>query len=125
MPEFQLPPEAAAALGPDALVPPLEFLLEGVDATTRVAVSPVAHVRAGAPPFLLVHGTADAVVPFAQSETLAEALLAVGADVRLKPVPGAGHGFDGYPDVGGIVGLSVEFLIDALSFMPRRSHVDR
>ena len=76
MPEFELPPEVAAVLPPEALVPPLDVLLDGADAATRAAVSPVAHVRAGAPPFLLVHGTADTVVPYAQSELLAEALRA-------------------------------------------------
>ena len=79
-------------------MPPLDVLLDGADAATRAAVSPVAHVHAGAPPFLLLHGTADTVVPYAQSELLAEALRAVGADVRLEPVPGAEHGWDGYPD---------------------------
>ena len=38
--------------------------------------SPVAHVRAGAPPVLLMHGTADDLVPAAQSIRLAEALVA-------------------------------------------------
>ena len=39
MPEFELPPEVAAALPPEALVPPLDVLLEGVDAETRAAVT--------------------------------------------------------------------------------------
>ena len=114
MPEFALPPEVAAVLPPEALVPPLEVLLDGVDAATRAAVSPVAHVSAGAPPFLLQHGTADPVVPYAQSELLADALRAVGADVRLEPVPGAVHGWDGHPDVDGLVRRSVDFLSAAL-----------
>ena len=95
-------------------MPPLDVLLEGVDAATRAAVSPVAHVHAGAPPFLLLHGTADTVVPYAQSELLAEALQAVGADVRLEPVPGAEHGWDGYPDADALVRRSVDFLAAAL-----------
>ena len=120
MPEFVLPPEVAAVLPPEALVPPLDVLLDGVDAATRAAVSPVAHVSAGAPPFLLLHGTADTVVPYAQSELLAEALGAVGADVRLEPVPGAVHGWDGYPDVDAIVRRSVDFLAAALGAPPLR-----
>ena len=114
MPEFALPPEVAAVLPPEALVPPLDVLLDGVDAATRAAVSPVVHASAAAPPFLLQHGTADPVVPYAQSELLAEALRAVGADVRLEPVPGAVHGWDGYPDVDEIVRRSVDFLAAAL-----------
>jgi len=114
MPPFAPPPEVAAMLPPEALVPPLDVLLDGVDAATRAAVSPVAHAHAGAPPFLLVHGTADTVVPYAQSELLAEALRRVGVDVRLEPVAGAQHGWDGCPDVDGIVRRSVDFLAAAL-----------
>ncbi|MEJ2890618.1 alpha/beta hydrolase [Actinomycetospora aeridis] len=60
--------------------------------------SPVAHVHAGAPPFLLRHGTADRLVPTRQSERLAAALEAAGADVRLDLVPGADHLWRGDPD---------------------------
>ncbi|MGY1802461.1 alpha/beta hydrolase fold domain-containing protein [Blastococcus sp. SYSU D00922] len=114
MPEFELPPEVAAVLPPDAAVPPLDVLLAGADDATRIAVSPVAHVHAGAPPFLLVHGTADTVVPFEQSELLASALRQVGADVRLEPVPGAEHGFDGCADADGVVRRTVEHLAAVL-----------
>jgi acetyl esterase/lipase len=114
MPRFAPPPEVAAVLPPEALVPPLDVLLDGVDAATRESVSPVAHVHAGAPPFLLLHGTADSVVPYAQSELLADALRTVGADVRLEPVPGAQHGWDGCPDADAIVQRSVEFLAACL-----------
>ncbi len=113
MPRFA-PPTEVAAVPPEALVPPLDVLLDGVDAATREAVSPVSHVSAGAPPFLLLHGTADTVVPYAQSELLADALQGVGADVRLEPVPGAQHGWDGYPDADAIVRRSVDFLAAAL-----------
>ena len=50
------------------------------------AASPALQVHAGAPPFHISHGTADEHVPFAQSEALAEALRAVGADVEFHPV---------------------------------------
>jgi acetyl esterase/lipase len=55
------------------------------------AASPAAHVRAGAPPFLIAHGTADRFVPYGQSALLAETLQAAGADARLVPVEGADH----------------------------------
>jgi acetyl esterase/lipase len=120
MPEFVLPPDVAAALSPAERVPPLDVLLDGVDAAMRGAVSPVAHVRAGAPPFLLLHGTADSVVPYEQSETLAEALRGVGADVQLEPVPGAGHGFDGHADLDAVIHRTVQYLAQALG-----AHVPR
>jgi dipeptidyl aminopeptidase/acylaminoacyl peptidase len=56
--------------------------------------SPVTHVRAGMPPFLLVYGDHDEIVPPAQSRLLADALRAAGAEVRLVPMPGSGHDFD-------------------------------
>lgn len=55
------------------------------------AASPVTHVAAGAPPFLIVHGTADETVPYEQAERLHQALLAVGASSRLLPVVGGDH----------------------------------
>lgn len=62
------------------------------------AASPVAQVRADAPPFLLVHGAEDTMVACGHSEELAARLEAVGAPVRLETVPGADHGWYGLPD---------------------------
>ena len=56
-----------------------------------VAASPVTHVRAGAPPFLIVHGTRDETVPYDQAERLHRALRAVGANSRLLPIAGGHH----------------------------------
>jgi len=47
------------------------------------------------PPFLIMHGDQDFVVPLGQSELLYEALKKVGADVEFHIVKGAGHGFRG------------------------------
>ncbi|MFH5879423.1 alpha/beta hydrolase fold domain-containing protein [Arthrobacter sp. NA-172] len=55
------------------------------------AASPVSYVRPGAPPFLLVHGTADRFVPAAQSQSLADQLQKAGADVELLLIDGADH----------------------------------
>jgi acetyl esterase/lipase len=55
------------------------------------AASPVAHVTADAPPFLILHGTEDTLVPVTHGEALAAALEAAGADVLLRRVPGADH----------------------------------
>jgi acetyl esterase/lipase len=56
------------------------------------AVSPVHYVSKNSPPMLILHGTHDALVPYAQSEELAEALKAQGVPVWLQKLPGAGHG---------------------------------
>ena len=55
--------------------------------------SPVTHVSAGDPQFLIVQGTADTVVTPAQSQELAAKLSGSGVRNRLVIVPGAIHGF--------------------------------
>jgi acetyl esterase/lipase len=52
---------------------------------------PIAHVRRDAPPFLILHGDADPLVPLTQSQTFHEALAATGAQSTLIVVPGAIH----------------------------------
>jgi acetyl esterase/lipase len=56
--------------------------------------SPITHVHATAPPFLIVHGEADSRVPLSQSQRLQQALRAAGGMAELITVRGAGHGFD-------------------------------
>lgn len=74
------------------------------------AASPALVATAGAPPFLVLHGEADDLVPFAQSRALAEALARAGAPVELVPVPGASHFWRGAEDVGALFDLSLEFV---------------
>ena len=56
------------------------------------AASPLNYVKPGAPPFLLLHGDADRLVPVEQSRLLDAALRAAGVSSRLIVVPGAEHG---------------------------------
>lgn len=53
--------------------------------------SPVSHASAGDPPFLLVHGTADEVVPYSQSVELARRLKGAGVAAELVSVTGGTH----------------------------------
>ncbi|MYN06756.1 alpha/beta hydrolase [Pseudoduganella aquatica] len=64
------------------------------------SVSPLRHVRPGLPPVFTIHGTADPVVPFAQSAALHEALSRAGVRNVLLPLPGANHGQFTARDVG-------------------------
>ncbi len=56
-------------------------------------MSPVSHLKPGAvyPPMLLVHGDADPVVDFSQSEEMHAALLALGQKSTLIRVTNAVH----------------------------------
>lgn len=55
--------------------------------------SPATFVTPDDPPFLIVHGSRDPVVPLAQSRLLFDALQNAGVDATLHVVEGAGHGF--------------------------------
>ncbi|HVW07987.1 MAG TPA: alpha/beta hydrolase [Bryobacteraceae bacterium] len=55
-------------------------------------LSPVEKVTPGAPPFLLIHGTEDGLVPFTQSQAMCSRLKAAGTSCELLPIEGGGHG---------------------------------
>lgn len=55
-------------------------------------LSPINHVRKDMPPFLLIHGTADTLVPFEQSVRMCRKICEAGASCDLYPVLDAGHG---------------------------------
>ena len=54
--------------------------------------NPITYVTSDTPPFLIVHGDQDPLVPFQQSILLVEALQKAGVDVTFYTVEGAGHG---------------------------------
>jgi acetyl esterase len=56
------------------------------------ALSPYFMIQKGLPPFLLLHGTADELVPYHQSPLFCQALKAKGVDCELYTVPGGLHG---------------------------------
>jgi dipeptidyl aminopeptidase/acylaminoacyl peptidase len=67
--------------------------------------SPVTFVNGGSPPFLIMHGDRDGVVPLEQSQLLYEKLRGAGVLATLYVVPGGGHGtgFD-RPEVAHMIG---------------------
>ena len=57
--------------------------------------SPIARVHPDAPPFLVIHGSGDRVIPVEQARSFVERLRAVSRSVvSYVELPGAGHGFD-------------------------------
>lgn len=57
------------------------------------AATPLSYIDAVDPPFLIMHGETDGMVPIAQSELLANALQTAGVDVTFIRMPNAGHGY--------------------------------
>jgi acetyl esterase/lipase len=60
--------------------------------------SPLTYITKDAPPFLILHGDKDSLVPVAQSRELEAALNKVGVEVNLLVLPGAGHGGEQFID---------------------------
>ena len=114
MPRMAPPPHIAAKLEPAMQTPPEDSLTRGLEGSAYADASPVTHVTPDSPPFLLVHGTADWLVPYAQSQQLEAALVAANVPVRLVPVEGAEHIFDGCADIDAVVQLSVDYLAEHL-----------
>lgn len=77
--------------------------------------SPTRHISRGDPPFLVMHGDNDDLVPISQSELLVKALEAAGVEVSMHVVKGAGHGFGGVEEIN----MVAEFFKDKLSSMPK------
>ena len=56
--------------------------------------SPIDRVHPDAPPFLVVHGSNDSLVPVAEARTFVKTLEAAGVPVTYAELPGAQHAFE-------------------------------
>lgn len=61
-------------------------------------LSPINHVSRQMPPFLLLHGTSDPVVPYKQSVQFCEKVAEAGGACELYTVKGASHGLRYWSD---------------------------
>jgi acetyl esterase/lipase len=59
-------------------------------------VNPITHITPDDPPFLIVHGDRDPVVPLNQSELLFDALTKAGVSAHFHTLEGAAHGGSGF-----------------------------
>lgn len=87
---LQMPPKHI----PEALSATARFLGGTIDEVRDryIEAGPVNYIHADAPPFLLIHGDVDALVPLHQSELLYTALRNAGVAAELLVVKGAEHG---------------------------------
>ena len=85
------PPSRPSGSGPTSR----EALLgepDGSDSELARSASPLWQVDASDPPFLIIHGTADPLVPYSDSVALDAALREAGVPSTLITVEGGGHG---------------------------------
>lgn len=75
--------------GPRAWQEWVTSIREHLEAATLA--SPIQHVSPDDPPFLIVHGERDKIVPVEQSERLAKALSAAKVQVEFVKLPDAAH----------------------------------
>ncbi len=69
------------------------FGVTGRPSEVLTNASPVTWVSADDPPFLILHGEEDTLVPLSQSQTFHDRLKAAGVDSTLVVVKNAGHSF--------------------------------
>jgi len=74
------------------------------------ATNPITYVSADDPPFLIIHGDQDSIVPFHQSELLYAALQQAGVDAELYAVTGGDHARGGEFGTPELHRKTVEFL---------------
>jgi acetyl esterase/lipase len=74
--------------------------------------SPVSHIHAGAPPFLIIQGRLDALVPSQQSAELQSRLVSAGDAALLIDVAHAGHGL---APIGGAISPSLAALAQRIT----------
>jgi dipeptidyl aminopeptidase/acylaminoacyl peptidase len=62
--------------------------------------SPIEHVNADAPPFFVIHGTNDTLVPIEQARSFVDDLRKASRQpVVFAEIPGAQHAFEIFPSV--------------------------
>jgi len=71
----------------------LVFNISGPNDPALQKFSPVTYITPDDPPFLILHGDHDRVVPLEQSQILYDKLKSVGVPVEMLVVKNAGHGF--------------------------------
>ncbi len=85
-------PARRSTTSPDS---PLSELIGGNIADNKDKAenaNPINYIASDCPPFIVVHGDSDPLVPHHQSELLVAALAKAGVPVTLYTVKGGGHG---------------------------------
>jgi acetyl esterase/lipase len=101
---------------------PEVFNVDGDDNDPRLkAASPLTYIHSSTPPFLIIHGDKDAVVPYEHSVWLHGALKQAGSQVEFLTVKNADHQFvqvgpePVVPDLADIFQRIVDFFVRELT----------
>jgi len=65
-------------------------------------LSPINNIHRNVPPFLLIHGPSDTLIPYSQCVDMCQRMRANSGSCELFPVQGGGHGirwWESYPDL--------------------------
>jgi len=89
--------------------------LVGFGENNVAEASPITHLTADDPPFLLIHGERDTLVPYEQSQLMYDRLVQTNVPAQLVIVKNAGHSFvapegSATPTLGEINQIILEFL---------------
>ncbi|MCU1599773.1 MAG: nlhH1, partial [Frankiales bacterium] len=77
-----------------------KLVMKTRDRDVYVQASTLTHVNAGAPPFFVIHGRNDTLVPVEEARLLVERLRAVSSNpVLYLELPGTEHAFDVFPSI--------------------------
>jgi dipeptidyl aminopeptidase/acylaminoacyl peptidase len=84
-----------------------------------VEASPITYITPDDPPFLLIHGDQDDVVPYEQSQLMYDKLVQAGVPAQLVIVKNAGHSFleanaDAEPSLWELNQIILDFLVKYL-----------
>lgn len=96
--DFAGPTDLEKLLKDKARTPAVAFaekLLGSMTGEAGKTASPTNYVNKDDPPFLIMHGQNDAIVPLSQAQLLADLLRKAGVDVVFKIVPHGAHDFAG------------------------------
>jgi acetyl esterase/lipase len=92
--------------------------LDEAGTAAAAAASPVHHVSPSFPPTMLIHGSADELVPVRASFLMHDALVAAGVPVDLHVYAGQPHAFDAEPRFGRICAAEMLLFLDRYVRVP-------
>jgi acetyl esterase/lipase len=106
------PPTVLTADHPEADVRAVSMITDRPSPEVARQASPVTYARPDFPPTLLVHGSADELVPVSSSRAMWDALRRAGSPCELHVYADQPHAFDAQPRFGRRLAADVLFFLE-------------